>query len=250
MALRTIDIADGFASAGVPGDIALPAGAATEAKQNDGVAKLTSIDNKTPVLGQALAAVSVPVVLTAIQVTALTPPAAITGFALETTQSSGNTLLGAVAETAPASDTASSGLNGRLQRIAQRITSLISLFPTSIGQKIKSNSLSVTLASDQGALTVISGANTNGTIVNTTLTATTATANVAPANAVGFFIEASSDNTHSIRWAIGSTASPTVGMRFESGRSGDSFIPCTGTVSVCAEVSGTNSYQLQWVLSV
>jgi hypothetical protein len=33
--------------------------------------------------------------------------------------------LGSLTETAPASDTASSGLNGRLQRIAQRITSLI-----------------------------------------------------------------------------------------------------------------------------
>jgi hypothetical protein len=36
-------------------------------------------------------------------------------------------LLGAVNETAPATDTASSGLNGRLQRIAQRITSVIAL---------------------------------------------------------------------------------------------------------------------------
>jgi hypothetical protein len=34
-------------------------------------------------------------------------------------------LSGAVAETAPATDTASSGLNGRLQRIAQRLTTLI-----------------------------------------------------------------------------------------------------------------------------
>lgn len=42
-------------------------------------------------------------------------------------------LVGAVTETAPASDTASSGLNGRLQRIAQRLTSLISLLPTSLG---------------------------------------------------------------------------------------------------------------------
>lgn len=38
------------------------------------------------------------------------------------------TLVGAVNETAPATDTASSGLNGRLQRIAQRLTSLIGLF--------------------------------------------------------------------------------------------------------------------------
>lgn len=42
-----------------------------------------SIDTKTPALGQALAAGSVPVVLPAAQITTLTPPAAITGFALE-----------------------------------------------------------------------------------------------------------------------------------------------------------------------
>jgi len=50
--------------------------------------------------------------------------------------SSGNELtanIGAVTETAPASDTASSGINGRLQRIAQRITSLIALIPTALG---------------------------------------------------------------------------------------------------------------------
>lgn len=45
--------------------------------------------------------------------------------ATSTLQTAGNVLLGAVTETAPVSDTASSGLNGRLQRIAQRITSLI-----------------------------------------------------------------------------------------------------------------------------
>ena len=40
---------------------------------------------------------------------------------------------GILTETAPASDTASSGLNGRLQRIAQRLTSLIALLPTALG---------------------------------------------------------------------------------------------------------------------
>jgi hypothetical protein len=40
--------------------------------------------------------------------------------------------LGALTETAPATDTASSGLNGRLQRIAQRLTSLIALLPASL----------------------------------------------------------------------------------------------------------------------
>lgn len=40
--------------------------------------------------------------------------------------------LGSLTETAPATDIASSGLNGRLQRIAQRITSLIALLPSAL----------------------------------------------------------------------------------------------------------------------
>lgn len=60
-------------------------GLATGAKQDTGNTSLGSIDTKTPALGQALAAASTPVVLTAAQVSTLTPPAAITGFATETT---------------------------------------------------------------------------------------------------------------------------------------------------------------------
>ncbi|AZV21488.1 hypothetical protein [Mesorhizobium sp. M7A.F.Ce.TU.012.03.2.1] len=56
--------------------------------------------------------------------------------------------LGALTETAPATDTASSGLNGRLQRIAQRLTSLIALLPASLGAKTGAASLSVVPASD------------------------------------------------------------------------------------------------------
>jgi len=51
-----------------------------------GNTSLSSIDGKTPALGQALAAASVPVVLTAAQVSTLTPPAAITGFATAANQ--------------------------------------------------------------------------------------------------------------------------------------------------------------------
>ncbi len=54
---------------------------ATSALQTTGNTSLSSIDTKTPALGQALAAASVPIVLTAAQLTTLTPPAAITGFA-------------------------------------------------------------------------------------------------------------------------------------------------------------------------
>ena len=44
-----------------------------------------------------------------------------------------NTLTGAVTETAPASDTASSGLNGRLQRVAQNLTALYTAMTTGLG---------------------------------------------------------------------------------------------------------------------
>jgi hypothetical protein len=46
-------------------------------------------------------------------------------LALDTTLGTTNTEIGGLTETAPATDTASSGLNGRLQRIAQRLTTLI-----------------------------------------------------------------------------------------------------------------------------
>lgn len=59
-----------------------------------------------------------------------------------------NTQVGGVTETAPATDTASSGLNGRLQRIAQRLTSLIAQIPATLGIKTAAGSLSVVPASD------------------------------------------------------------------------------------------------------
>jgi hypothetical protein len=62
--------------------------------------------------------------------------------------------LGIVTETAPASDTASSGLNGRLQRVAQRLTSLIALLPASLGAKTSAASLAVVLASDQATVPI------------------------------------------------------------------------------------------------
>ena len=78
-----------------------------------------------------------------------------TGAATDATLSTASTRIGDVVETAPATDTASSGLNGRLQRVAQRLTSLIALFPSSIGQKTKAGSLSVALASDDDSLALL-----------------------------------------------------------------------------------------------
>lgn len=60
------------------GGSTLPPGAATAANQVLEIAALNSIDGKTPALGQALAAGSTPVVLTAAQLTTLTPLSTVT----------------------------------------------------------------------------------------------------------------------------------------------------------------------------
>lgn len=78
--------------------------------------------------GQATMANSEPVVIASDQSAV---PVTVSGVATEATlatrltESDFDTKTGSLTETAPATDTASSGLNGRLQRIAQRITSLI-----------------------------------------------------------------------------------------------------------------------------
>ena len=85
---------------------------------------LATIDTSTariPVQGQALAAASLPVVLTAAQVATLTPPPAITGFMLDAT------------------------FTGRIN---------------TLGQKTMATSMPVVLASDQSAVTVANPVNT------------------------------------------------------------------------------------------
>lgn len=75
----------------------LPTGASTSVSQSTGNASLASLDVKTPSLGQALSATSVPVVLTALQLSAITPPstAATSVLANVTNATSSVTLLAA-----------------------------------------------------------------------------------------------------------------------------------------------------------
>lgn len=56
--------------------------------------------------------------------------------------------------TGPSTDTAAATLNGRLICVAQRLTSLIGLFPTALGQATMVNSFPVVLASNQSAVPV------------------------------------------------------------------------------------------------
>ena len=164
--------------------VPLPTGAATEAKQDTGNTSLSGIGTNTVnipnvitteggaqpthgvvVMGHTGAGIARHLLVDGTgrinaNVTASVLPTGASTLAEQQTQT---TAIGSLTETAPATDTASSGLNGRLQRIAQRLTSLIALFPSSIGTKASTDSLSVVLASDQVAIGVTPGTS-SGTI--------------------------------------------------------------------------------------
>lgn len=113
--------------------------------------------------------------------------------------------VGSLTETAPATDTASSGLNGRLQRIAQRITSLIALVPTSLGQKAMSASFAVTLASDD-PLTVLQSASA-ATVTALASSATSAQLLASTAARKGLILNNTDVNAVLVKY--GTTASAT-----------------------------------------
>ena len=113
-----------------------------------------------PAQGQALAAASLPVVLTAAQIITLTPPAAITGFALDTSVGTTNTDIGPPGATACATDTGSCSINALAQRLAQRLTTINTTLnsPFQAGGSIGNTSF---------AATQVTAANLNATVVGT-----------------------------------------------------------------------------------
>lgn len=111
----------------------LPSGGSTAALQTSGNASLTTLATNLPVQGQALAAASMPVVLTAAQITALTPPTTVAISNFPSTQPVSGTV------------TANAGTGNFAANIAQINGSAVSL-----GQKTATSSIPVTLASDNG----------------------------------------------------------------------------------------------------
>jgi hypothetical protein len=155
----------------VTGTVAITgAGDASAANQTTEIARLTSI------LAALVGTLVVSGTVTSNAGTNLNTSALALEATLQTilTQSDFDTKIGNLTETAPANDTASSGLNGRLQRIAQRITSLIALIPSALGSNTKSNSLSVALASDMKYQPVY-GTTTSMTVTNLNSLANSAT---------------------------------------------------------------------------
>jgi hypothetical protein len=92
------------------------------------ISLLKGLFGKFGTLGQKNMAGSAPVVIASDQSTIPVSTASLplpSGAATETTLSTVATEIGATNETAPGTDTASSGLNGRLQRIAQLLSGTI-----------------------------------------------------------------------------------------------------------------------------
>ena len=106
----------------ISGTISLPTGASTSALQTTGNTSLSNIDTKTPALGQALAAASIPVVLPAAQVTALTPPTTV-GVNSLPALSTGSNAIGSITNT-------SFGISGTLPAFTTTPTFNIGTAPT------------------------------------------------------------------------------------------------------------------------
>lgn len=277
---------------------------------------LASINTKTPALGQALAAASVPVVMTASQLTTLTPLSTVTanigttgGLALDTSVTGlqvaqGSTTsgqkgifnLGAVTTAAPSYTTAQSSplsltLAGALRVDGSAVTqpaslstlpalvagsaiigkvgidqttpgttNLVALAANQSVNQTQVNGVAVstgngvagtgvqrvTIASDNTAFAVnsapvggSSGSQTSGT-VSTVITLT------APANAQGFILQNIQSSTANLRYAIGATATTTVGIELAPGQDSN-FIPGGANISLVSE-SGTQGYGIQWIV--
>lgn len=132
-------------------------------------------------------------------------------FATATKQDAHAALTGPVNETAPTTDIASSGLNGRLQRIAQRLSLLITdlglmsaKLPAAIGSLPSNQSLSVVLPTDQAAISVntvkpgTGGLTTAKVTVGTTAVRATTTGSSPSVNRKKLFIKPHKDNTGNI----------------------------------------------------
>jgi hypothetical protein len=219
-----------------PLTISLPTGASTAAKQDTGNASLASIDGKIVAVNTGAVVVS--------------SSALPTGAATEATLS---TLDGKV----PSNLTVTSTrllVDG--SGVTQPVSGTVAATQTGTWTVQPGNTSNTTAWKVDGSAvtqpvslaSVPAPINSAGSIVNTSLSATTASTASKPANAVGFIIQAPSDNTDNIRFAVGGTASTTVGMLMEPGRD-SGYLPLAANISVCATVSGTNAFSIQWVLA-
>jgi hypothetical protein len=204
----------------ISGTVTLPTGAATSANQTTANTSLSSIDTKTPALGQALAASSVPVVLTAAQITTLTPPTTITANI--------GTTNGLALDSTVAKDASLTTLNTSVNTLLKPASTLTAV--TTLG--------TITNPVPTKAAVNATASGGSGT-VSTVITLT------APANSAGFVLQNLSTSTANVRYLLGGAASTSVGIQLAPGQD-SGFIPAGSNISLIAE-SGTQNYSYAWV---
>lgn len=146
----------------------LPAGAATETTLADIKTAVEALAAGDPPTETTLATLATEATLAAqsAKLPATLGSTADSGSLSIAQSTEGKAAIGALTETAPGTDTASSGLNGRMQRIAQRITSLIAQLPSGLGPQAGASSLSVVEANPTTVTIVSLQTNATGTTYN------------------------------------------------------------------------------------
>jgi hypothetical protein len=219
----------------ISGTVSLPTGAATALKQDTGNTSLGTIDTSTAALNGKVAnnyGAASGAVRTASQIGNAT---AVADF--NAGNASAQTLRTVIATDQSAIPATQSGTwSHRTQDgSGNAITSSTAGSTRPLDVSVRDSSGNLISPVTYGT----SGSQSNST-VSTVITLT------APAGAMGFLLTNLDTSTANIRWAVGATATASVGTQLQPGRD-TGFFPVGGNISVCAE-SGTQNYSVQWII--
>jgi hypothetical protein len=158
--------------------------------------------------------------------------------------------VGIITEAAPGTDTASSGLNGRLQRVAQNVTSMSAKLPASLGIKTAANSISTTVASDDALLAAVIATNTQlpTNLGENTRAASLSTVIATSAYSAAVTLTRTADtNVYTANDVIGAATGSTAALTFSSMAPAARGILLTSVslqINDSAVISGETSYRL------
>lgn len=224
--------------------VPLPTGAATEAKQDTQITELQDIEAdvealsaKFGTLGQKTMAGSAPVVIASDQ-----SAIPVTGTFFQATQPISAAAL--PLPTGAATEAKQDSQITELQDIEADVEAMSAKLPATLGQKTAANSMSVVLASDQGAVPVAQAALTGSYQEDLTVTDAGAETLTAPAGAKWVILQADDTNTGNMRVKIGAAATTTSGMQLQPGR--DMKLDCGGDVSYIMEAGFTGKLYAQF----
>jgi hypothetical protein len=205
--------------------------AGIDTSANNIESSVSSIDGKLGSLGQKAMAGSAPVVIASDQ-SAI--PASQSGT-WNINNVSGTVSLPTGAATEAKQDTGNTSLSSIDGKLPALVSSRIPVDPSGVTSPV---SIAAAVQTKAPLSTAGSGSAAAAT-VSTVITLSK------PSNAIGFVLMNMDTSTANIRWALGRTASATLGQQLQPGRD-TGFIPASVDISLVAE-SGTQTYDVQWV---